>query len=81
MEVFPYIHPFFKIAMFQSNGLGVKDIVKFHILDVFWSSGVFAMELHYEFWCGDFRSELPGIVFMAISVRAHDHTQGDRPLS
>jgi len=35
---------------------------------MFWSSWVFAMKLCYEFWCGDFGSELPGIVFTAISL-------------
>jgi len=36
-------------------------------LDVSWSTGVFAMELHCEFWCGDFGGGLPGIVFTAVS--------------
>ena len=67
IEVFPYIHPFFKIAISQSNGLGVRDVVELHALDMSWSSWVFAMELCCEFWCGDFRSRLPGIVFTAIS--------------
>ena len=66
MEVFPYIHPPFKIATSQSNGLGVKDVVKLRMSDVFQSSGVFAMELHYEFWCRDFGGRLPGIMFAAI---------------
>jgi len=67
MEVFPYIHPLFKIATSRSNGLRVKDVVEFRVLDVSRSSGVFAMELRCEFWCEDFRSGLPGVVFMAIS--------------
>ena len=67
MEVFPYIHPPFKIAISWSNGLGVKDVVEFCASDMSWSSGVFAMELCCEFWCGDFGSGLPGIVFVAIS--------------
>ena len=67
MEVFPYIHPPFKIAMSWSNGLGVKDVVEFHTSDMSRSSGVFAMELRCEFWCEDFRSRLPGVVFAAIS--------------
>ena len=67
MEVFPYIHPPFKIAMSWSNGLGVKDVVEFHTSDMSRSSGVFAMELRCEFWCKDFRSRLPGVVFAAIS--------------
>jgi len=67
MEVSPYIHPLFKIAMSRSNGLGVKDVVKLHASDVSQSSWVFVMELCCEFWCRNFRSELPGIVSMAIS--------------
>jgi len=67
MEVFPYIHPSFKIATSRSNGLGMKNVVKLCALDVSWSSGVFAMELYCEFWCKDFGSRLPGVVFMAIS--------------
>jgi len=67
MEVSPYIHPLFKIAMSRSNGLRVKDVVELHALDVSWSSWVFAMELRCEFWCGDFRGRLLGIVFIAIS--------------
>jgi len=30
------------------------------------SSWVFVVELCCEFWCGDFGSGLPGIVFMAV---------------
>jgi len=67
MEVFPYIHPPFKIVTSWSNGLGVKDVVELHVLDVSWSFWVFAMELCCEFWCRDFGSGLPGIVFAAIS--------------
>jgi len=67
MEVSPYIHLPFKIATSQSNGLRVKDVVEFHALDVSRSSGVFAMELCCEFWCEDFGSGLPGVVFAAIS--------------
>jgi len=66
MEVSPYIHPPFKIAMSQSNGLGVKDVVEFHASDVSRSSGVFVMELRYEFWCKDFGSGLLGVVFAAV---------------
>jgi len=66
MEVSPYIHPPFKIAMSRNDRLGMKNVVELHALDVSRSSGVFAMELHCEFWCGDFGSGLPGIVFMAI---------------
>ena len=62
-----YIHPPFKIATSRSNGLWMKNIVELHMLDVSWSSGVFAMELCCEFWCGDFGGRLPGIVFMAVS--------------
>jgi len=67
MEVSPYIHPPFKIAMSWSNGLGVKDVVELRALDVSQSSQVFAMELCCEFWYKDFGSRLLGIVFMAIS--------------
>ena len=62
MEMSPYIHPPFKIAISRSNGLGVKDVVKLRTLDVSQSSGVFAMELCCEFWCGDFGSRLLGIM-------------------
>jgi len=62
IEVFPYIHPPFKIATSWSNGLEMKNIVELHALDMSRSSGVFAMELCCEFWCGDFGSRLPGIV-------------------
>ena len=68
MEMSPYIHPPFKIATSRSNGLGMKNVVELHMLDMSWSSGVFAVELCCEFWCGDFRSGLPGIVFTAISL-------------
>jgi len=68
MEVSPYIHPPFKIATSWSNGLGMKNVVKLHASDVSQSSGVFAMELRYEFWCGNFGGRLPGIVFSAVSL-------------
>ena len=68
MEVSPYIHPPFKIAMSRSNGLGMKNIIELCTSDMSWSSGVFAMELHYEFWCRNFGSGLPGIVFTAVSL-------------
>jgi len=68
MEVSPYIYPPFKIAMSQSNGLGMKNVVELRVSDVSWSPRVFAMELHCEFWSGDFRGGLPGIVFTAISL-------------
>jgi len=68
MEVFPYIHPPFKITMSQSNGLGMKNVVELYMSDMSRSSGVFAMELCCEFWCRDFGSRLPGIVFAVISL-------------
>jgi len=68
MEVFPYIHPPFKIATSWSNGLRMKNVVKLHVLDMSRNSGVFAIELCCEFWCGNFRSRLPGIVFAAVSL-------------
>jgi len=67
MEMSPYIHPPFKIATSWSNGLRMKNVVELHVSDVSRSSGVFAMELCCEFWCGNFGSRLPGIVFLAIS--------------
>jgi len=68
MEVSPYIHPLFKIATSQSNRLGMKNVVELRMSDVSRSSGVFAMELCCEFWCRNFRSGLPGIVFAAVSL-------------
>jgi len=67
MEVFSYIHSLFKIATYWSNGLQMKDVVELCASDVSRSSGVFAMELHCEFWCKDFGGKLPGIVFIAVS--------------
>ena len=67
MEVSPYIHPLFKIAMSWSNRLWMKDVVELHMSDVSQSSRVFAMELRCEFWYRDFGGGLPGIVFTAIS--------------
>jgi len=66
--VSPYIHPPFKIATSWSNGLGMKNVVKLRMLDMSRSSGVFVMELRCEFWCGDFRSGLPEVMFTAISL-------------
>jgi len=68
MEVSSYIHPPFKIAMSWSNRLGMKNVVELRTSDVSWSSGVFVMELRCEFWCGNFGSRLPGIVFAAVSL-------------
>ena len=68
MEVSPYIHPPFKIATSRSNGLRMKNVVELCVSDVSRSPRVFAMELCCEFWSGDFRGRLPGIVFMAISL-------------
>jgi len=68
MEVSPYIHLPFKIATSWSNGLWMKNVVKLCALDVSQSSGVFAMELRYKYWCRNFGGRLPGIVFMAISL-------------
>jgi len=44
----------------------MKDIVKLCALDVSQSPQVFVMELHYQFWCGDFRGGFLRIVFVAI---------------
>ena len=68
MEVSPYIHPPFKIAMSWSNGLGMKNVVELCMLDMSQSSGVFVIELRCEFWYRNFGSGLPGIVFVAISL-------------
>jgi len=68
MEVSPYIHSLFKIATFRSNGLGMKNVIELRMSDVSRSSGMFAMELCCEFWCRNFRSGLPGIVFVAVSL-------------
>ena len=67
IELFPYIHPFFKIATSRSNGLRMKNVVELHALDVSRSPRVFAIELRCQFWSRDFGGGLPGIVFAAIS--------------
>jgi len=67
-EVSPYIHPPFKIATSWSNRFRMKNIVELHASDMSRSSGVFAMELCCEFWCGNFGSRLLGIVFAAVSL-------------
>ena len=66
MKVSPYIHPSFKIATSQSNGLGMKNVVELRASDVSRSPRVFAMELCCEFRSRDFGGGLPGIVFTAI---------------
>ena len=68
MEVSSYIHPPFKIATSRSDRHGMKNVVELCVLDVSRSSGVFAMKLCCEFWCRDFGSRLPGIVFVAVSL-------------
>ena len=68
MEVSPYIHPPFRIAISRSNGLGMKNVVELCASDVSRSPRVFAIELHCEFRSGDFGGGLPGIVFTAISL-------------
>ena len=67
MEVSPYIYPPFKIATSRNNGLRMKNVIELCMSDVSRSSRVFAMELRCEFWCKDFRSGLPGVVFTAVS--------------
>jgi len=52
--------------MSWSNGLCIKDVIKLCVLDVSWSSWVFAMELCCQFWCRDFRGRFLRIVFVAI---------------
>jgi len=44
----------------------MKNVVELYMSDVSQSSRVFAIELHCEFWCGNFGSGLPRIVFMAV---------------
>jgi len=45
----------------------MKNVVELCAPDVSQSPGVFAMELHCQFWSRDFGGRLPGIVFVAIS--------------
>jgi len=66
IELFPYIHPLFKIAMSWSNGLQMKDIIELCVSDVSQSPRVFVMELCCQFWCRDFRGRFPRIMFIAI---------------
>jgi len=68
MEVSPYIHLPFKIVTSRSNGFRMKNIVELCVSDMSRSSRVFAMELCCEFWCGNFGSGLPEIVFAAVSL-------------
>ena len=72
MEVSPYIHPPFKIATSQSNGLGMKNVVELHASDVSRSPRVFVMELCCEFWYRNFGSGLPGTVFAAVSLSLNE---------
>jgi len=46
----------------------MKNVVELRASDMSWSFRVFAMELRCEFWCGNFGSGLPRIVFMAVSL-------------
>ena len=66
IELSPYIHPPFKIAMSRSNGFQMRNVIELHMLNVSWSSWVFAMEFYHQFWCGNFRGRFPRVVFMAI---------------
>jgi len=45
----------------------MKNIIELRVPDMSQSPGVFVMELHCQFWSGDFGGKLPGIVFVAIS--------------
>jgi len=45
----------------------MKNVVELRASDMSQSSRVFAMELCCEFWCKDFGSGLPGVVFTAVS--------------
>ena len=67
MEVSPYIHSPFKIAMSRSSGLGVKNVVELCMPDVSRSTRVFVVEFCCQFQSEDFGGGLPGIVFAAIS--------------
>ena len=73
--------PPFKIATSQSNGLGMKNVVELCTSDMSRSSGVFAMELCSEFWCGNFGSRLPGIVFAAVSLPLNEILESTPSLS
>ena len=66
IELSPYIHPLFKTAISQSNGLRIKNVVELHAPDVSRSTRVFVMELCCQFWSRDFGGWLPEIVFTAI---------------
>jgi len=46
----------------------MKNAVELHASDMSWSPRVFVMELHCQFWSGDFGGGLPGVVFAAISL-------------
>jgi len=45
----------------------MKNVVELYVPDVSRSPGMFVIELHYQFWSGDFGGRLLGIVFTAIS--------------
>jgi len=66
IELFPYIHSLFKIAMSRSNRFQIKDVVELHTLDVSQSSWVFVMEFHHQFWYRNFRGRFSRVVFVAI---------------
>jgi len=66
IELFPYIHPSFKIAMPRSNGFQIKDVVELRAPDVSWSSQVFVIEFRHQFWCGNFEGRFPRVVSAAI---------------
>ena len=72
MEVSSYIHPPFKIATSRSSGLGVKNVVELHTLDVSQGTRVFVMEFRCQFQSEDFGGGLPGIVFAAISFSLNE---------
>jgi len=46
----------------------MKNVVELHMSDMSRSPRVFAMELCYQFWCGNFRGRFPEIMFTAISL-------------
>ena len=73
----PYIHPLFKIATSQSNGLRMKNVVELHALDMSRSPRVFAMELCCQFWSRDVRAtghKALGESSVNITVSSYDTT-------
>ena len=66
IELFPYIHPLFKITMSWSNGFRIKDVIELYAPDVSQSSWVFVIEFCHQFWCRNFGGRFPKVVFVTI---------------